>query len=555
MDCQKLVRIPETGVKGPVVVAIMDGVGIGKGDEGDAVAKAHTPTLDRIAQNSLTTQLAAHGLAVGMPSDEDMGNSEVGHNALGAGRIFDQGAKLVQSAIESGKIFAGEVWQNLITHIKQHNTALHFIGLLSDGNVHSNISHLIHMIRKADNLEINRLYVHALLDGRDVPKTSALEYVDQLEAVLIEINKKANREYKIASGGGRMVTTMDRYQADWTIVERGWQTHVLANGPKFVSARAAIEAYRKEKPGILDQDLPPFVVVNGNEPIGPIKNGDGVVAYNFRGDRMLELVSAFENEQFNKFNRGPKPDVFFTGMTLYDGDTNSPNKFLVAPPEITCTIGELLVDAGVVQLATSETQKYGHVTYFFNGNRSGYFSEKLEKYIEVPSNAPPFDEKPEMKAFEISQTLLRELEARDYKFLRLNWANGDMVGHTGNFAATVKGVEAVDQALAMLIDPVLARGGALIVTADHGNADDMGERHKKTGQLLRDENGLIIPKTSHSLNPVPFHVVLSEQDRKRFTMTDVKHPGLGNVAATISVLLGFKVPDIYLPSIIQQISQ
>ena len=547
MDCAKLVRVPGQGVRGPVVIAIMDGVGIGRGDEGDAVAKARTPTLARIAKDALETQLAAHGVAVGMPSDEDMGNSEVGHNALGAGRVFDQGAKLVQNAIDSGQLFEGPVWRDLIGHLLQHRSALHFVGLLSDGNVHSNIGHLLALIRRADSAGVTRLFVHVLLDGRDVPKTSALTFVDQLEATLAEIRKKPDRNYRI----GRMATTMDRYEADWSMVERGWKTHVLGEGRKFASTRQAVETYRADKPGIIDQDLPPFVIEESGKPVGPVHDGDAVVIYNFRCDRALELVRAFEDDAFDKFARGPKPNVFFAGMTLYDGDTQRPKRYLVAPPQIRCTLGELLADAGVSQLAISETQKFGHVTYFWNGNRSGTFSEKLERYIEIPSNMPPFDERPEMKAREISEAVLREIAARDFGLVRLNWANGDMVGHTGSFAATVRAVEAVDAALAMLIEPILAKGGALVVTADHGNADDMAERDKKTGALQRDGQGRVVPKTSHSLNPVPFYVLLAPEDRGRFALSGVANPGLGHVASTLATLLGFAPPAGYLPSIVR----
>jgi 2,3-bisphosphoglycerate-independent phosphoglycerate mutase len=552
MSCPTLKRIPGLGVRGPVVIAIMDGVGLGRGDETDAVAQAKTPTLARIAEQSLRTKLAAHGRAVGMPSDEDMGNSEVGHNALGSGRIFDQGAKLVSAAIATGAIYEGPVWRDLVAHCKKAGSPLHFIGLLSDGNVHSNIAHLIALIERADSEGLAELFVHALLDGRDVPKSSALEYVDQLEAALAKITSKPGRNYRIASGGGRMVITMDRYESDWSMLERGWQTHVKGEGRQFASTREAIETYRAEHPGAIDQDLPAFVIAKGGKPVGPIREGAGVVAFNFRGDRMLELVRCFEDEQLDKFARGPRPNVFFAGMTLYDGDTHRPKRYLVAPPAITCTLGELLVHAGVRQFACSETQKYGHVTYFWNGNRTGTFSDQLERYVEVPSHAPPFDERPEMRAPEIAEAVLAALAENRYQLLRLNFANGDMVGHTGNFAATVKAVEAVDAALAKLVDPVLAAGGALIVTADHGNADDMAERDKKSGKILRDASGAMVPKTSHSLNPVPFYVLLAEKDRGRFEINpEAREPGLGNVASTLATLLGFEPPSLYLPSLIR----
>ena len=528
----------------------MDGVGIGRGDETDAVARARTPNLDRLARTALTTRLSAHGRSVGMPSDADMGNSEVGHNALGAGRVFDQGAKLVSEAIESGRLFERELWREMVARCAHNSTPLHIIGLLSDGNVHSHIDHLLALVRRADRDGVGELYVHALLDGRDVPKVSAEIYVEQLEQVLGPIDARQDRRYRIASGGGRMITTMDRYQADWRIVERGWRAHVLGDARPFVSTMEALETFRAEQPGIVDQELPPFVVTDEGGPVGTIEDGACVVTLNFRGDRMLEIVRAFEDPAFAEFDRVRVPRVLFGGMMQYDGDTQAPKRFLVPPPEIDRTLGELLCRCRISQLACSETQKYGHVTYFWNGNRSGTFDDRLERYIEVPSYDPPFDARPEMRAPEITRAVLRELASGKHRFLRLNYANGDMVGHTGNFAATVRAVEAVDQALGELAPAVLRARGALIVTADHGNSDDMAETDKKSGEPLRDAGGALIPKTAHSLNPVPFHLVLSPKDQGRFALAQVDRPGLGNVAATVARLLGFEQPEGYLASLV-----
>jgi 2,3-bisphosphoglycerate-independent phosphoglycerate mutase len=554
MTCPSLREIKGSGVSGPVLLVIMDGVGIGRGDQADAVALAQTPNLDRIAAEALSTRLTAHGQAVGMPSAKDMGNSEVGHNALGAGRVYDQGAKLVGTAIDSGRLFAGRVWKELVARCLSNRAPLHLVGLLSDGNVHSHIDHLVAMIRRADQEGVGSLYVHALLDGRDVPKVSAHLYLEQLEAVLEPIDKKPDRRYRVASGGGRMVTTMDRYEADWSIVERGWKAHVLGEARPFPSAIEAVETFRRETPGAVDQELPPFVIVEDGRPVGRIEDGAAVIAFNFRGDRMLEIVRAFEDEAFDKFDRIRRPDVLFAGMMEYDGDTHRPERYLVEPPEITCTLSELLCQRGVTQLACSETQKYGHVTYFWNGNRTGKFSESLEHYIEIPSYAPPFDERPEMRAPAITDRVLEEIDGGRFRFLRVNFANGDMVGHTGNLSATVRAVEAVDQAVGRLVAPIVERHGALIVTADHGNADDMAEWDKKAGQLKRDERGEVIPKTAHSLNPVPFHLLLAPADRSRFALAEVENPGLGNVAATLATLLGFAPPDIFLPGVIRAAS-
>ncbi|MEC9465540.1 MAG: 2,3-bisphosphoglycerate-independent phosphoglycerate mutase [Myxococcota bacterium] len=550
-DTITLTEAKHAGIEGPIVTVVMDGVGIGEQDAGDAVFHANTPNLDRYRLTTLTSQLSAHGVAVGMPSNSDMGNSEVGHNVLGCGRIFDQGAKLVANAIASGSLFEGEVWKSLVSRCIKHATPLHFIGLLSDGNVHSHIDHLIAMLRRADLEGVCTARVHVLLDGRDVEKISALRYVDQLEACLDEISSRPSRDYAIASGGGRMTTTMDRYDADWPMVERGWQVHVLGRGNMFPTTRAAIEAFRAEAPGIGDQDLPSFVIERDGKPIGAIEDGAAVIAFNFRGDRMLELCASFEQDDFEHFDRIRRPDVLFAGMMQYDGDSQTPRSFLVTPPAIDATLSELLCARGITQFACSETQKFGHVTYFWNGNRSGYFDERLESYLEIPSRTEPFDHFPEMRAAEITEATQKALTQGGFKYARINYANGDMVGHTGNFEATVRSVEAVDQQLAILERTILGMGGVMLVTADHGNADDMGERNKKTGELVLDSAGIMVPKTSHSLNPVPFHVVMPDAYAGMFALKQIEHATLANLAATTLTLLGLDVSQAYHPSLLK----
>ena len=537
------------GPEGPVVLVIMDGVGIGKNPESDYVKQAMTPNLDWLRENALYTELRAHGVAVGLPDDGDMGNSEVGHNAMGCGRVFAQGASLVGKAIASGAMYApGSVWQELIANVNDKSSTLHFIGLLSDGNVHSNVNHLESMLRKAKEQGVKKARIHALIDGRDVPPTSALEYVDRLDNFLKEINADGSVDYCVASGGGRMNITMDRYNADWDMVKRGWETHVKAEGRTFASMKEAIETFRSEKPGILDQDLPAFVIERAGAPVGPIVDGDSVIFFNFRGDRALEITKAFEADDLTEFDRGPIPDVLYAGMMQYDGDLGVPERYLVTPPAIDRTMSEYLSNAGVKQLAISETQKFGHVTYFFNGNNSGKFP--TETWKEIPSDVCPFEDAPRMKADEITDAVVQAIESGEYKFIRLNFPNGDMVGHTGVVSAVKLAVEAVDESLGRIMDALKKTHGILVCSADHGNADDMCELDKKTGALKLDDEGRIQSKTAHSLNPVPA-IVYDPSGAANACLANVPGAGIANLAATCITLLGFEPPEDYAPSLVE----
>ncbi|HPL17633.1 MAG TPA: 2,3-bisphosphoglycerate-independent phosphoglycerate mutase [Spirochaetota bacterium] len=536
---------------GPLTLIIMDGMGIGRENEGNAFHLARTPVLDRLMRDCPYTTLRAHGTAVGLPSDDDMGNSEVGHNALGAGRIFDQGAKLVSRAIESGAIFATDIWKKLTAGPERTGAAIHFIGLLSDGNVHSHIDHLFRMIDACAAAGIKKLRVHILLDGRDVPETSALQYVDALEKHLA-VRRDGGLDYRIASGGGRMVTTMDRYEADWNIVRRGWEAHVLGSARPFASAREAIETFRKENPSVTDQYLPSFTIVDGKEPVGRIMDGDSVVYFNFRGDRAIEISRAFDEDDFSKFDRGRRPDVVYAGMMEYDGDLKIPKNYLVMPPAIDRTMSEYLAHSGIKQYAISETQKFGHVTYFWNGNRSGKFDEKSETYEEIPSDRVEFNQRPWMKAAEIADAVIKEVESGKYDFIRLNLANGDMVGHTGDLNAAVIAAETVDLCVRRILEAVDRAGGIAVLTADHGNLDEMFEVNKKSGEIERDKKtGLPKNKTSHTLNPVPF-IIYDPNFNKEYRLSEVVNdPGLANVAATLLLLMGFTPPGDYQPPVIE----
>lgn len=537
----KLEKLPEfTGRKGPLLFIIMDGIGISKQHENNAVYLAKTPVLDRLMTLPLYTQLKAHGVAVGLPSDDDMGNSEVGHNALGAGRVIEQGAKLVNSSIKTGKIFQTDTWNKIIEKGTSGKT-VHFIGLLSDGNVHSHIDHLFAMINKCAESGVKKVRLHVLLDGRDVAEKSALTYLAPTEALLAKISVEKGYDYKIASGGGRMKVTMDRYNADWSVVKKGWDAHVLGQAHKFHSASEAVQTFYTQDPKITDQYLDSFVVVDDHhQPIGAIQDGDAVIFFNFRGDRAIELSKAFEEKDFKEFVRVRFPEVLYAGMMEYDGDLHIPTKYLVNPPEIDRTISEYLCNEGVTSFAISETQKYGHVTYFWNGNRSGYINEKLETYIEIPSDRIEFDKAPKMKAYEITEKTIELLKSGKYKFGRLNFPNGDMVGHSGIMEAAITAVESVDECVGKLLKVVEELDGIAVVTADHGNADEM----------FTMKNGKKEPKTSHTLNPVPF-IIFDPQYKKEYEMAKVNTPGLTNIAATLLNLLGYKKVDIYDESLIK----
>lgn len=539
------------GVKGPVLTIVMDGVGLAPEGPGNAVKSAYTPNLDMLMANYPHVALKAHGTAVGLPSDDDMGNSEVGHNALGAGQVFAQGAKLVSNSIESGKMFEGATWKELIANVKATGGVLHFLGLFSDGNVHSHIDHLKAMITEAKKEGVRTVRIHTLLDGRDVGETSALEYIDPFEDFLKGLND-SGFDAAIASGGGRMTITMDRYEANWKMVELGWHTHVLGEGRQFASAAEAVKTYREETHAI-DQDLPPFVIAKDGKPVGTINDGDSVIFYNFRGDRSIEISKAFDGgAEFDKFDRVRVPKVVYAGMLEYDGDLHIPKKYLVNPPEITNTMSEYLAGTGVSQLAISETQKFGHVTYFWNGNKSGKFSEKLETYIEVPSDVVPFEQRPWMKCAEITDKLIECLESGKYRYLRVNFPNGDMVGHTGSLAATRCSMEALDLQLGRIL-PVLDRlGGAALITADHGNADEMYEIDKKTGEPKKDKNGKYKAKTSHTLNKVPCIIYDNTEAKNHYEMKpDEGKFGLSDVAATMVNLMGYEAPSMWDESLIK----
>ena len=397
------------------------------------------------------------------------------------------------------------------------------------------------MITQAISEGVKSVCVHILLDGRDTPPRSALEYIDRTEAFIETVNEASDVHVRIASGGGRMMITMDRYEADWGMVERGYNCHTHGVGRSFTSPRQAVEALYEES-DLGDQYLEAFVIVDETgEPVGKIRDGDSVIFFNFRGDRAIEISQAFENEEFTTFDRGNRPKVFYAGMLQYDGDLLVPTSYLVDPPLIDRTMGEYLVEMGVSSFAISETQKFGHVTYFWNGNRSGYIDDEFETYVEIPSDNVPFDEAPAMKAQEITDATIDLLRSRKYRYGRVNYANGDMVGHTGNLEATIKAIETVDECMRQLLETIDELEGILIYTSDHGNADQM---------FIETVDGERIPVTSHTLAPVPF-VIYDPANKGEYDLAPSSDAGLSHIASTTLNLLGFKAPDDYQPSLIR----
>jgi 2,3-bisphosphoglycerate-independent phosphoglycerate mutase len=468
---------------------------------------------------------------------------------MGAGRIYAQGARLVNEALETGSMYQGAMWHELIDAAKDGYT-LHFIGLLSDGNVHSHINHLFAMLDESAREGVRKVRVHVLLDGRDVEPTSALQYVDALEAKLSEFNS-SGCDYRIASGGGRQQITMDRYEANWPMVELGWRTHVLGEAREFLSARQAIETYRTEIPGVIDQDISPFVITENGHPVGTIEDGDSVILFNFRGDRSQELALAFEgDETFDKFDRGRVLNVHFASLLEYDNEKHIPEHFLVAPPEFENTLGEVIAENGLRQLAISETQKIGHVTYFFNGNRAAKFNPELEDYVEIPSDRVSFDTEPAMKSVEIADQLIGLLYEREYQFVRVNFPNPDMVGHTGNYDATVQSIEAVDAALAKILPVIDEIGGMAIITGDHGNAEEMYELNGDGS--IKSQNNRSVPKTAHTTNRVPCIFYDNTPNVEHYTVKSGDEFGLVNLASTIANLLDIEPQPEWLPSIIEE---
>ncbi|MBR3176168.1 2,3-bisphosphoglycerate-independent phosphoglycerate mutase [Candidatus Saccharibacteria bacterium] len=524
---------------GPVVLAILDGVGLAPDSAGNAVSKARTSFLGQAAREYLHVSLNASGEAVGLLPGQ-MGNSEVGHNTMGAGQTMKQGIARIEEAFNTGEVFNSDAWKGAMTRILSENrgrfdnfgnswyneeigpATLHFAGIFSDGGVHSHISHLEQMVEKAYSEGVRRMRVHAIFDGRDVPPQSEPRFIRRFEEF---VRRFPDADIRIASGGGRMTTVADRYENDWSVVARGFDMMVNAEADYyFKSAEEAIMMLRRIEPNVQDQYLPAFVIVDEKErPVGKIEKGDALIYFDFRADRAIEIAMAFTYYDFPYFNRGnySPDDVYFVGMTEYNSDTHVPEHRLVESTQISQTLNQFLSKKGVSELAVSETVKFGHITYYFNGN--SYDRAFGEDFIQVDSYTEPFETRPWMKSAEITDKVLENLSK--YKFIRINYPGGDMVGHTADMEATIVAIEAIDICLARIAAEVDKLGGVLVIVADHGNAEE-----------LLDQNGA--KKTSHTTNRVPCIIYDNTKNRWKYKISDIEDPGLANLAATMAVLLG-----------------
>ena len=501
-------------MKKPVVLTIMDGFGINRETSGNAIFSANTPRLDKIFRECAVTEIGASGLDVGLP-DGQMGNSEVGHTNIGAGRVVYQELTRITKSISDGDFFDNEAFKGAIENCKKNDGALHLMGLLSDGGVHSHNTHLYALIKLAKQSGLERVFIHGLLDGRDVPPASAADYIDELEAKLKEI------------GCGKVATVMGRFYGmdrdnRWERVGKAYAALVYGEGIIADDAAAAVRrsyTVKDEEGKFLTDEFVLPTVIKGTE---RIKSGDSVIFFNFRPDRAREITRTFVDDDFKGFERkGGRQKVYYVCMTQYDA--SMPNVEIAFKPEsLENTLGEFLSKKGMTQLRIAETEKYAHVTFFFNGGREVMFEGEDRILVNSPKVAT-YDLKPEMSAFEVCDKVCEAIESGKYDVVILNFANCDMVGHTGIFDAAVKAVETVDTCVGRVEDSTLKMGGVMLLTADHGNADRMV-----------DTDGS--PFTAHTTNPVPFAVIGRE--------VKLREGGrLCDISPTIIKLLGLKQPE------------
>ena len=532
--------------RGPLIHVVLDGWGVGAADETNAVNRANLPVMSRLIHGCPYTQLWTHGKYVGLPNEKDMGGSEVGHMTMGAGMVMEQGPTLIQDLLQSGEFFENPVLSRIIQNCVERDTPLHLLGLLSNGNIHSHVDHTEAIIRHAFQSGIRRCYLHALLDGRDAGVQSALDFTEPFEKLFSELKgQRPGIDYAFASGGGREVITMDR-DNNWEKIETGWRIHVQGQSEnQFPSIRDAIEHFRKQNPEIIDQDIPGFVIIRNGEAVGRIEDQHALIFTNFRGDRATQFSRAFLADEFPYFERYRCPEVLFAGMTQYDQDNQIPPDYLVGTPVVEEPFGKRILELGLKQFRLSETQKFAHVTFFYNGGYREPLDPLKENYHFIASDKiPSFAERPAMKASGISKKAVEFINSGEYQYGLINFANADMVGHTGDFQATVRAVEAVDSALDNIVSAIDAVNGLLVITADHGNADEM---------LISNQNGTLEISAKHSLNPVPFLIYdpLYNGDYRLKPFGQEYNNNLSNIAATNFLLLGQAVPDDLAPSLFE----
>ncbi len=528
--------------RGPLIHVVLDGWGVGESNSTNAISLANIPMMSSLFKRSKYTELWTHGLHVGLPNEKDLGGSEVGHMTMGAGMIKDQGPTMIQKLIKSGEFFDSPVLNQIIRNCISYDTPLHLLGLLSDGNIHSHVDHMEAIITHAFNIGLKRCYVHALLDGRDTKVQSALEFTEPFENLFTVLkSQRPEIDYAFASGGGREYITMDRDE-NWNKIELGWKAHVLAQSEnRFPSIKAAIEHFRKNSPRMIDQDIPEFVIIRNGDSIGKIGDRHGLIFTNFRSDRAIEFSNAILDKEFLHFDRIHRPEVMFASMTQYDQDKGFPKNYLTGMPVVSNPFGKRILELGMKQFRLTETQKFPHVTFFFNGGYREPLDNSLENYHLIRSDKiDSFAEKPEMKSKEIGNKAVEFISSEDYQYGLINFANADMVGHTGNLQATILAVEAIDKALVKIVSAIDSVNGILVVTADHGNADQM---------LILNGDGTQEICTKHSLNPVPFLIYdpLYNGEYKLKPFGDNFENNLSNVAATNFVLLGESIPDDLAP--------
>ena len=473
------------------MLMILDGFGINENENGNAIKAANTPNIDKIMKTCPTCKMYTSGLNVGLP-DGQMGNSEVGHMNIGAGRIVYQELTRITKSIEDGDFFSNQEFVKAIEYCKEHNSKLHIMGLLSDGGVHSHTRHLYALLELAKRKDFENVFVHCFMDGRDTPPSSGETYITELESKM-----KEKGVGKIATISGRFYA-MDRDKR-WQRVEKAYRALVYGEGEKASSPVTAIEdSYQKD---IFDEFMLPTVIMNGNEPVAKIEENDAVIFFNYRTDRAREITRTLVDKDFNEFEVNKDLNLFYVCMTTYD--ETMPNVVVAFKQEdLSNTYGEYVSKQGLKQLRIAETEKYAHVTFFFNGGKEAQYEG--EDRILVPSpKVETYDMKPEMSAYEVTEKLLNAINSKEYDTIILNYANPDMVGHTGNFEAAVKAVETIDECVGKVVEAVEAQNGVLIITADHGNIEQMIDY--KTGE----------PHTAHTTNPVPLALVGMENVKLR----------------------------------------